>query len=214
MAKTHFAAIHQGAVVGYRSSTSRHAEGHGRFGLYTHAVFVTSKTSRTTLDTGAEEVSTSSVVTTWHGGLKNAQDGLGRVNLRSCWEYNGIRTDTMVLAKILVPVVVMAKRPKIGDAVMTQPVTCPGCSGAGVLTDDPQVLKCESCGGIFTNPAEPIYRTAAWKFVALGQPMLANAGDDGQFYFDLNIIDGPDGFKATRVHGWADTKTRRVVQFG
>lgn len=97
---------------------------------------------------------------------------------------------------------------------LPKPASCPGCSGSGVLTDDPQVLKCTSCGGIFTDPKQPICRTAAWKFVGLGQPMLANAGPDGSFYFDLDIVDGPDATQGTRVHGWADVKTRRVVQFG
>lgn len=91
---------------------------------------------------------------------------------------------------------------------------CPACSGAGVLTDDPQVLRCERCGAIFTA-AEPIVFEQAARFVALGLPMLANAGGDGQFHFDLTLATDWKGRPCVgRVHGWADTKTRRVVQFG
>jgi len=90
---------------------------------------------------------------------------------------------------------------------------CPGCSGSGVLTDDPQVLRCQSCGGIFTDPNFPIIGEAAIQFVAYHLPMLANAGPDGSFYFDLDILRPSDGGR-TRIHGWADKATKRVVQFG
>lgn len=93
-----------------------------------------------------------------------------------------------------------------------RPSTCPGCSGSGVLTDDPQVLKCTSCGGIFTDAEQPITPEQAIKFVAIHLPMLANAGTDGSFFFDLELIGGRmDG---RRVHGWADRRTKRVVQWG
>ncbi len=91
--------------------------------------------------------------------------------------------------------------------------SCPGCSGVGVLTDDPSVLKCERCGGFFT--VDPITFEQAMQFVALGQPMLTNAGPDGQFYFDLFVnTSWRDKPALGRVHGWADARTKRVVQFG
>lgn len=93
---------------------------------------------------------------------------------------------------------------------MTDAHRCPGCSGEGVLSDDPQVLRCESCGGVFT--VETITLEQAMKFVGLHLTMLDKAGPDGQFYFDLLIYRArptPD-----RYHGWADVKTKRVVQLG
>lgn len=92
-------------------------------------------------------------------------------------------------------------------------MSCPGCSGAGVLTDDPQVLHCTRCGGIFTDPNFPIIGEQAIKFVAYHLPMLANAGVEGSFYFDLDIARPSDGGR-TRLHGWADRRTKRVVQYG
>lgn len=96
-----------------------------------------------------------------------------------------------------------------------QTVLCPGCSGAGILTDDPQVLKCQGCGGFFTG-ADPITFDQALKFVRLNGGMLRNAGPDGSFYFDLTVLDVilADGKTANRLHGWADTKTKQVVQWG
>jgi hypothetical protein len=97
-----------------------------------------------------------------------------------------------------------------------KPATCPGCSGRGVLSDDPQVFRlvfqCTSCGGVFTS-TEPITAEQAMRFVALGSPMLANATEDGTFYFDLDVA-LVDGSGHNRRHGWADRKTKRVVQWG
>lgn len=89
---------------------------------------------------------------------------------------------------------------------------CPGCSGEGVLTDDPQVLKCTMCGGIFTKRSEPITVEQALKFVAIHQPMKAEADLPGSFYFDLELSDGR--MAGRRVHGFADRNTKRVVQWG
>lgn len=89
-----------------------------------------------------------------------------------------------------------------------RPSTCPGCNGSGVLTDDPQVLRCESCGGIFTDPETPITGVQAMKFVAFQLDMLDNAGADGAFYFDLDVMN------RGRLHGWADKRRKRVVQWG
>lgn len=98
-------------------------------------------------------------------------------------------------------------------AVQARKNECPACSGPGTMSDDPQVLKCTRCGGIYTPIGESIVGEAAIKFVAYHLPMLANAGTDGQFYFDLVVFRPSDGGK-TRMHGWADRKTRRVVQWG
>lgn len=96
-----------------------------------------------------------------------------------------------------------------------RPSTCPGCNGSGVLTDDPQVLRCDGCGGIFTDAETPITLVQALKFVLLNQPMQDRAGADGAFYFDLDLVEyGAKPANATRYHGWADRETKRVVQWG
>ena len=89
---------------------------------------------------------------------------------------------------------------------------CPGCSGIGVLTDDPEVLKCSQCGGIFTN--RPIPEEAALAQVRFHLPMLAQVGMEGTFYFDLEITRQGDRRNARRIHGYADKRTKRVVQWG
>lgn len=117
--------------------------------------------------------------------------------------------------------VARATKPDLLDiGILSGPGLCPGCCGDGILSDDPQVLVCRSCGGFYTaDPKQPITTAQAIKFVAIHLPMLANAGQDGQFYFDLDLvaadahIRGNEG-KTERVHGWADRKTRRVVQWG
>lgn len=92
---------------------------------------------------------------------------------------------------------------------------CPGCSHVGELTDDPQVLKCTGCGGVFTD-GQAITWAQALKFVALHLAMLPNAGDEGSFLFDLDVFDVilADGKTTNRLHGWADKRTKRVVQWG
>jgi hypothetical protein len=91
---------------------------------------------------------------------------------------------------------------------------CPGCSGPGVLSDDPQVMRCEMCGGVFTTD-QPISEQQVRQFVAFGQAMLQNAGPDGSFYFDFMVVPSfREPGLATRVHGWADKATKRVVQWG
>ena len=97
-------------------------------------------------------------------------------------------------------------------AVAARKSECPACCGQGILTDDPQVLKCLRCGGIFTPAGERITTIQATQFVAFQLGMLANAGPDGQFYFDFVLQNA--GMQPERVHGWADRKTRRVVQWG
>jgi hypothetical protein len=96
------------------------------------------------------------------------------------------------------------------------PAACPGCSGAGILTDDPQVLQCERCGGVFTLRTEPITLPQATAVVRLHLPMQAEAGAEGAYYFDLTIVRGPGPLAGTveRVHGWADRTSKRVVQYG
>lgn len=113
------------------------------------------------------------------------------------------------VAEAHLPAGIMAK-------VVARNQGCPGCSGAGIMTDDPQVLRCERCSGLFTADwDEPITFEQALKIVALQQPMLAQAGPDGQFYFDLAVATTWRGKNEVgRVHGWADLKTKRVVQFG
>jgi hypothetical protein len=110
--------------------------------------------------------------------------------------------------------VARAMNPGVSDiGILSGPGLCPGCCGDGILTDDPQVLKCRSCGGIFTaDRKQPISPEQAMKFVAIHLPMLANAGADGSFFFNLAI--SRECHETTHVHGWADRKTKRVVQWG
>jgi hypothetical protein len=91
---------------------------------------------------------------------------------------------------------------------------CPGCSGLGLMSDDPSVLQCQGCGGVFT--AEGITPEQAIKFVAIHLPMVLGGeprfSPISTFYFDLELSDGR--LAGRRVHGWADRKTKRVVQWG
>ncbi len=61
MAKTHFAAVLNNKVIGTRSSASRHVDGAGKFGPYTHAV-VTQDLSG---------------VLSWHGSELRAREAQG-----------------------------------------------------------------------------------------------------------------------------------------
>jgi hypothetical protein len=65
---------------------------------------------------------------------------------------------------------------------------------------------------VFTD-GQPIPEAAALKFVLVGQPMLQNAGPEGQFYFDFDLTESKM-IPARRLHGWADKATKRVVQWG
>jgi len=101
-----------------------------------------------------------------------------------------------------------------------EPTTsCPGCSGAGVPMDSYNgavsdfIWRCLGCGGAFTHL--PVTVEQALPVVALDQAMLANAGAEGQFYFDLVILTSWKGQQILkRIHGWADRQSKRVVQFG
>lgn len=93
--KTHFAVIHNGIVIGSRSSDSRHVDGAGKFGPYTHAACVDDRNEH-----GAGSVG----VLTYHGSLAAAVDSA------RTWGNRGRRT--MVL-----PVVVTAKRLAVGFTV-------------------------------------------------------------------------------------------------
>lgn len=140
MAATHFAAVADGHVVGTRSSTSRSAEGTGRFGVYTHAVLLHTRTTTRAQD-GAESVAWSQSVISWHGGAANAQAGLRAAHVGSSYCYSagnssyvddpatkhGVRRLTendpdtvtiLVHARAeVVPVVVTPKKPKVGQVV-------------------------------------------------------------------------------------------------
>jgi len=91
---------------------------------------------------------------------------------------------------------------------------CPGCSGLGLLSDDPDVLRCQGCGGVYTT--DPITPEQAIKFVAIHLPMVSGAeprfGVIETFYFDLELSDGR--LAGRRIHGWADKRSKRVTQWG
>jgi hypothetical protein len=79
------------------------------------------------------------------------------------------------------------------------------------MTDDPSVLRCQSCGGVFT--VAPVTMEQVLKFVSVHLPMVL--GEYDPFYFDFVVSSHDPGRMAgTRMHGWADRKTKRVVQWG
>ena len=132
MAQTHFAAIEDGVVVGVRSSISRSAEGTGRYGVYTHAVLVEKR--KTMLASGVVE--NAQGITTWHGSAANGQSGLREARVGSTHTintYGSVETHysvTVVSAK-LVEVIVVARKPKIGDRLFKANDECPECSAVG-----------------------------------------------------------------------------------
>lgn len=95
--------------------------------------------------------------------------------------------------------------------------SCPGCSGVGVETNDPSILRCGSCRGFFTPKGAVISQRQMTAVIDTSQVMLAEAGEAGQFYFDL-VVNREQGYGCDpvvrRLHGWADVATRRVVQWG
>jgi len=94
----------------------------------------------------------------------------------------------------------------------TQTTTCPACSGASAPSaGHPFVLSCTSCGAVYTDRGVAIGVSVARQFVAVAEPMLANAGAAGQRFFDFVLVTDAG---RQRIHGWADRATRRVVQWG
>lgn len=87
---------------------------------------------------------------------------------------------------------------------------CPACNGSGVLTDNPSVLRCERCGGIYSQRNEPITLEEVRKYVNYTQMRPEPLKD--QFYFDFYIV-FPSG-EIDRMHGWACSETKQVVQWG
>jgi hypothetical protein len=82
---------------------------------------------------------------------------------------------------------------------------CSACSGDVVAEWTPTMGRCRECGAVQGS----CYRGEASQWVRLGAPMLPNSDD--LRYFDLVVL-GSDG--VSRVHGWADRGSRRVVQYG
>jgi hypothetical protein len=136
MATTHFAAIQNSKVIDTRSSTSRHAEGTGRFGLYTHAIVRTDRIVTRRPD-GSEQVEEQSNVISYHG-QGNANDGLRAANVGASFYQDAsgsyyiergdkvrrLRADDPEIVRIvtyaraeIVPVIVTPKKAKIGQVV-------------------------------------------------------------------------------------------------
>ena len=89
---------------------------------------------------------------------------------------------------------------------------CPGCANYGTLTDNPNVAKCGGCGGFFS--IDTLTEREVGRYVRLDQPMLARAAGE-MFYFDFRVWTEWRGKTVVgRLHGFADTATKRVVQFG
>lgn len=87
---------------------------------------------------------------------------------------------------------------------------CPACSGPGAQTDDARVRRCTECGGVFT--VETIDRASAWRLVKFSSMLWYEVPSDQLFSFDLSIEIPGRGVE--RVHGVADRKSKRVVQYG
>lgn len=87
---------------------------------------------------------------------------------------------------------------------------CPACNGNGVLTDNPSVLRCEECGGLFSQVSEPITLDEVRRYVDYTR--MCQDAMEGQFYFDFFVLLPNDVVE--RIHGWACSKTKRVVQWG
>lgn len=75
---------------------------------------------------------------------------------------------------------------------------CVACSGKLTVLHE-SILTCDRCGGVHGDDA----MTA---IVKLSEPMLAECQDPR--YFDMTRVDG------SRVHGWFDVTSGRVVQYG
>ncbi len=90
----------------------------------------------------------------------------------------------------------------------TVPVTCPACSckRAKPTTYGVTVYECCGCGAIHgTCYLGQSYAVVLPYFVPEGTP------EDDTFHYDLTCL-GSEGI--TRRHGWADRKTRKIVQVG
>jgi hypothetical protein len=85
---------------------------------------------------------------------------------------------------------------------------CSACSGRLVATDRPTLTRCRKCGGLHGS----CLRGDATALVGLGLPMQSNASSpEALRFFDLTVI-GSQG--VSRIHGWFDVQTVRVVQYG
>lgn len=146
---THFAAVKDGLVVATRSSTSRSTDcpvGH-KFGPYTHAVLRTERETR--LVSGA--VTETTDVISWHGGAANAAKGLHAAHVGRSWSQTW-STDAAdhasyaYLAAEVVPVVVTAKKAKLG-----QPLVAETPCTTAVVNHDRRAGTCTRCGRSFAD---------------------------------------------------------------
>jgi hypothetical protein len=92
---------------------------------------------------------------------------------------------------------------------------CPGCNG---ISDEitKGVFKCRDCSGLWNHATEPMSRAAALRMVKLDEWFCDKHGaaieSPSTFYFDFTIqyANGEN----SRIHGWADTETKKVTQIG
>jgi hypothetical protein len=115
------------------------------------------------------------------------------------------------VADVIVKVEAEANRLAYGQ---TDSYSCPACSGHGKpMAVGSAFLVCQSCDGLFT--IRPVRRVVAQAFVKLDDPMQANAGACASRYFDFDLKNSTDNpSQVTRVHGWFDPNSKRVVQWG
>ena len=77
---------------------------------------------------------------------------------------------------------------------------CVACSGHLTGIAD-RVATCDKCGGVHGHEAVLV------AVVNVDKPMLEDADPRGTRYFDVTIDE-------TRIHGWFDVLSMRVVQYG
>ncbi len=118
--KTHYAAVQNGLVIGTRTSASRHIDGTGKFGPYTHAIV---RSERTVLKSDGSVCDERAEVISWHGGPANASAGLRAAKVGasfdSGYDYSsngkGAATkQTTYLAAAIVEVVITPRPATIG----------------------------------------------------------------------------------------------------
>lgn len=127
MASTHFAVIDNGIVIGTRSSASRHVDGQGKFGPYTHAVVASYTT--TFLDPNTPQKRDQAVIS-WHGTAGAALSASGakfiytKYNVDAQGGYIGSWDKKTPVGGVqetvrvqVLPVVITAKKATIGGAL-------------------------------------------------------------------------------------------------
>jgi len=84
---------------------------------------------------------------------------------------------------------------------------CPACNSSKVSSVAVQVHECRRCDAVFGS----CYRGDLYQYVVPVFDTVPDVPPEETRYFDFKVL-GSDG--VSRVHGWLNRSTRRVVQFG